>query len=83
MKGDVTRKLGEQNRKAVLAYLTEHINTKGYAPSVREIGAALGLTSSSTVSGHITRLEAEGHIKRVGVRAIALVAREGGKVASS
>ena len=36
----------------------------GYAPSVRDIGKAVGLTSTSTVHGHLIRLEKKGFIKR-------------------
>lgn len=37
---------------------------KGYPPSVREIGEAVGLASSSTVHGHLARLENKGLIRR-------------------
>lgn len=37
---------------------------KGYPPSVREIGKAVGLKSSSTVHGYLARLEEAGLIKR-------------------
>ncbi|ORO00550.1 repressor LexA, partial [Staphylococcus aureus] len=37
---------------------------KGYPPSVREIGEAVGLASSSTVHGHLSRLEEKGYIRR-------------------
>ena len=37
---------------------------KGYPPSVREIGEAVGLASSSTVHGHLDRLEKKGFIRR-------------------
>ena len=37
---------------------------KGYPPSVREIGEAVGLASSSTVHGHLSRLEGKGYIRR-------------------
>ncbi len=37
---------------------------KGYPPSVREIGEAVGLASSSTVHGHLSRLEEKGYIER-------------------
>lgn len=55
--------LGEQQER-VLAYLKQEIATKGYPPSVREIGDALGLASSSTVHGHLKRLEEKGYIRR-------------------
>ncbi|HWI60323.1 MAG TPA: transcriptional repressor LexA [Symbiobacteriaceae bacterium] len=55
--------LGEQARN-VLEFLKQEIAAKGYPPSVREIGDALGLASSSTVHGHLTRLEEKGYIRR-------------------
>ena len=40
----------------ILAYIEEEIRVRGYAPSVREIGEAVGLKSTSTVHGHLQRL---------------------------
>ena len=37
---------------------------KGYPPSVREICEAVGLRSTSTVHGHLSRLEKKGYIRR-------------------
>jgi repressor LexA len=83
MKRNPKRELGAKNRAAVLAYITEQIQTRNVVPSVRDVGTALGFKSSFTATRHIQRLEQEGHLKRLGRRAIALVAREGGKFASS
>jgi repressor LexA len=55
--------LTEQQQR-VLDYIREHIGAKGFPPSVREIGEALGLASSSTVHGHLGRLEEKGYIRR-------------------
>ena len=44
----------------ILAYIEQEIKTRGYAPSVREIGEAVGLKSTSTVHGHLIRLEKKG-----------------------
>src|SRR5207244_11565380 len=41
-----------------------NMQQRGYPPSVREIGTALGLTSSSTVHSHLTALEKKGFIHR-------------------
>jgi len=49
----------------ILAFIAHHIAENGYSPTVREIGKAVGLKSSSTVSGHIERLEDKGLIKHV------------------
>ncbi|NLU41949.1 MAG: transcriptional repressor LexA [Firmicutes bacterium] len=48
----------------ILDYLVNTLRERGYPPSVREIGAAVGLSSSSTVHAHLAQLEAKGFIKR-------------------
>ncbi|WP_047155335.1 transcriptional repressor LexA [Aneurinibacillus tyrosinisolvens] len=49
---------------AILDYIKREVKDKGYPPSVREIGEAVGLASSSTVHGHLARLEKKGLIRR-------------------
>jgi len=51
-------------QKQILAYIKDMLHTKGYPPSVREIGAAVGLRSSSTVHSHLTKLEEMGYLRR-------------------
>ncbi len=51
-------------QQAILDYIKKEVREKGYPPSVREIGEAVGLASSSTVHGHLNRLEAKGLIRR-------------------
>lgn len=48
----------------ILEFIKEEVRKKGYPPSVREIGEAVGLASSSTVHGHLSRLESKGLIRR-------------------
>ncbi|ALC81152.1 MULTISPECIES: transcriptional repressor LexA [Bacillus] len=48
----------------ILQFIKEEVKRKGYPPSVREIGEAVGLASSSTVHGHLARLETKGLIRR-------------------
>ncbi|MFJ5963250.1 MULTISPECIES: transcriptional repressor LexA [unclassified Bacillus (in: firmicutes)] len=48
----------------ILKFIKEEVKSKGYPPSVREIGEAVGLASSSTVHGHLARLETKGFIRR-------------------
>lgn len=48
----------------ILSYIQSVIESRGYAPSVREIGEAVGLRSTSTVHGHLTRLEKKGLLHR-------------------
>lgn len=65
------RKLTGRQRQ-ILDYLVREVKDKGYAPSVREIGTALGLRSPSTVHQHLMALETKGCIKRHGDRMRAL-----------
>lgn len=51
-------------QQAILNYIKQEVREKGYPPSVREIGEAVGLASSSTVHGHLSRLEKKGLIRR-------------------
>lgn len=48
----------------ILEVIKKEITRKGYPPSVREIGEAVGLTSSSTVHNHLNTLEQKGYIRR-------------------
>jgi len=51
-------------QQAILEFIKNEVREKGYPPSVREIGEAVGLASSSTVHGHLDRLEKKGMIRR-------------------
>ena len=53
-------------RMEVLRYLARRVGSGAPPPSVREIGAAVGLRSSQTVHHHLGRLEEEGYVARVG-----------------
>ena len=53
-----------QRQRLILEFIQERIKTKGYPPSVREIGEAVGLKSSSTVHAHLVQLEEKGYIKK-------------------
>lgn len=53
-----------KRQEAILEFIKEEVKQKGYPPSVREIGTAVGLASSSTVHGHLARLESKGYIRR-------------------
>ncbi|CUT95464.1 hypothetical protein BN1318_1960004 [Staphylococcus capitis] len=46
-----------KRQSEIYDYIKHIVQTKGYPPSVREIGEAVGLASSSTVHGHLSRLE--------------------------
>src|SRR6202045_4105566 len=51
-------------RRQILEFIAEQIRERGYPPSVREIGEAVGLTSSSTVHTHLQVLQREGYLQR-------------------
>lgn len=48
----------------ILKYIDESIRDRGYPPSVREIGTAVGLESPSTVHSHLSTLQSRGYLKR-------------------
>lgn len=48
----------------ILEYIRREVKAKNYPPSVREIGEAVGLSSSSTVHAHLAKLEEKGFIRR-------------------
>jgi repressor LexA len=51
-------------RRLILEFIGDQIRQRGYPPSVREIGEAVGLTSSSTVHAHLQVLERDGYLQR-------------------
>ncbi|HLS89585.1 MAG TPA: transcriptional repressor LexA [Sphingobacteriaceae bacterium] len=53
-----------KRQREIMDFITEETERRGYPPSVREIGKAVGLRSSSTVHGHLTRLEEKGYLRR-------------------
>jgi repressor LexA len=51
-------------QREILDYLRKMLRDKAYPPTVREIGLAIGLSSSSTVQNHLNTLERKGYIHR-------------------
>lgn len=51
-------------QQRILDYIEKYIEVNGYSPSVREIGQAVDLKSTSTVHGHLNRLEKKGLLHR-------------------
>ena len=58
-RAETTRK-----EKAILKFIEEQVKVNGYPPSVREIGKAIGLSSTATVHGYLAKLEKQGFIKK-------------------
>jgi repressor LexA len=51
-------------QREILQVIDHHMRTRGYPPSVREIGEAVGLTSPSTVHNHLASLQRLGLLRR-------------------
>lgn len=58
------RKLTNRQEE-ILRFVLQELEQKGFPPSVREIGKAVGLSSSSTVHSHLRNLEKKGLIRRL------------------
>ena len=54
-----------KKQKEVFDFISEYESEKGYAPSLSEIGAAIGTSAVSTVHEHVTNLIGKGVLKRV------------------
>ncbi len=61
----------------ILQYVKEKIKSSGYPPSVREIGQAVGLKSSSTVHAYLLQLEEKGLIRRDPAKPRAIIPTDG------
>ena len=51
-------------KRQILDFIESCLRERGYPPSVREIGEAVGLTSSSTVHAHLASLQQLGYLRR-------------------
>jgi repressor LexA len=51
-------------QRKILDVITETVERRGYPPSMREIGEAVGLTSSSSVAHQLSSLERKGFLRR-------------------
>ena len=61
------KKNGEElnkREKAILKFIEKEVSENGYPPSVREIGKAVGLSSTATVHGYLAKLREKGYIKK-------------------
>ena len=52
----------------ILEYVNQFVQENGFAPSVREIGAAVGLRSTASVSYHLQQLQEKGYLQSPGVK---------------
>jgi repressor LexA len=61
-----------RRQKEILDFVARHIERKGYAPTIEEIGEQFGLSSLATVHKHLSNLQEKGLIKRAWNRSRAL-----------
>ncbi len=72
MTNKISNDLNEKQQE-ILDYIKYTIKNSGYPPSVREIGKAVGLSSSSSVFNHLVKLEEKGYIRKDPIKTRALI----------
>jgi repressor LexA len=72
-------------QREIWSFLVDYVDRRGYPPTVREIGSAVGLASPSTVHAHLANLERAGLLRRdpTKPRALELVGRDRGAAKAS
>lgn len=70
-------------QRKVLEVIRESVERRGYPPTVREIGEAVGLTSTSSVSHQLTMLQRKGFLRRDPSKPRAVDVRLPGEVAAA
>lgn len=65
-----------ERQRGILAFIQQRTKSQGYPPSVREIGQAVGLKSSSTVHMYLCQLEELGFIRRDPAKPRAIIVTE-------
>lgn len=66
-------------RRKIVQVIEESMRVRGYSPSIREIGDAVGLASTSSVSHQLSVLEAKGHLTREAGRPRTMILRLPGR----
>ncbi len=61
---DLSVKDLSKRQREIFDFISRYLSRHGYPPTVREIGKAVGLHSSSTVHAHLSKLEKLGVLKR-------------------
>src|SRR5688500_5680120 len=59
-------------QKEVLDFIQESIGTRGYPPTLREIGERMGIRSTNGVNDHLKALEKKGYLAREDLKSRAL-----------
>jgi repressor LexA len=69
---DDTRGVLTERQKAILDFITQSIDERGYPPTLREIGEHFGIRSTNGVNDHLRALEKKGHLQREDLKSRAL-----------
>src|SRR5271169_5466968 len=65
-----------QRQQMVLDYIRQSIHDRGYLPTLREIGARMGIRSTNGVNDHLRALERKGYLTREDMKSRALRPRD-------
>ncbi|TSO26480.1 transcriptional repressor LexA [Lactobacillus sp. LL6] len=71
----------DKKQLEVLRYIYESVEQHGFPPTVREICSAVGLSSTSTVHGHIARLQRKGYVIKDATKPRAIEVTDAGRKA--
>src|SRR5881409_3409414 len=66
-----------QRQQMVLDFIRQSITDRGYPPTLREIGARMGIRSTNGVNDHLRALERKGYLTREDMKSRALRPRDG------
>jgi repressor LexA len=66
--GEMVMPRTSDKAEQILDYVNQFVQQNGYAPSVREIGAAVGLRSTASVSYHLRQLQEKGMLQEPGAK---------------
>ena len=69
---DDTRGVLTDRQKAILDFISQSIEERGYPPTLREIGEHFGIRSTNGVNDHLRALEKKGHLQREDLKSRAL-----------
>src|ERR1700753_2154436 len=61
-----------QRQQMVLDFIRQSITDRGYPPTLREIGARMGIRSTNGVNDHLRALERKGYLTREDMKSRAL-----------
>jgi len=69
---DDTRGVLTDRQQAILSFISQSIEERGYPPTLREIGEHFGIRSTNGVNDHLRALEKKGHLQREDLKSRAL-----------